>query len=55
MKFLGWYSFVIVVISILFWLPDLFSNSAEVDTAIWVVILFSPVAYYLQKKAREEK
>lgn len=54
MKFLGWYSFIVVCISILVWLPDLFSNSLEVDTAILVVILFSPVAYYLFKKAKGE-
>ena len=55
MKFLGWYSFIVLVITILYWLPDLFSNSSEVDTAIWVVILYSPIAYYALRKARDEK
>ena len=55
MKFLGWHSFAIIRISVLYWLPDLFSNSTEVDTAIWVVILFVPAAYYTFRKAKEEK
>jgi len=50
MKFLGWYSFGLICLTILYWLPDLFSNSAEVDTAIGVIALYSPVAIYIYKK-----
>ena len=55
MKFLAWYSFVLIVIAILYWIPTFLSGANEWETGLWVVILFVPVAYYLFRKAREEK
>lgn len=55
MKFLGWYSFVVMTIATLIWVPDFLTMSAEWGTGMGVIILFSPVVYYLFKKAKEEK
>lgn len=54
MKFLGWYSFGIVVLAILYWIPTFLSGVGQWETGLWALVLFSPVAFYLFQKARME-
>ena len=53
-KLLAWYSFGMMVLAILYWVPTFLSGQGEWETGLWVLALFSPIALYLFQKAKEE-
>lgn len=50
MKFLKWYSTIVVSLSVLFVLVQ----NEESDVTFWAIVFFTPVLVYLWKKALEK-
>lgn len=47
MKFLKWYSAILISLSVFMCFTDWVGSSGADDVSLWAVIMFSPVVYYL--------